>query len=131
MVKQIRTLLLCGIGVISIILSIKCFSFDRLDSGSRSMFRDDDFYVDDDYSGIQNAAATTSKNVSELASIVQFGFGSLLLINGLSLLAFGLTSPIEKKVKENNGGDATAIKSEPETTENESEVNQNKKESVE
>ena len=141
MVKQIRTLLLCGIGVISIILSIKCFSFDRLDSGSRSMFRDDDFrdddfrdddfYVDDDYSGIQNAAATISKNVSELASIVQFGFGSLLLINGLSLLAFGLTSPIEKKVKENNGGDATAIKSEPETTENESEVNQNKEESVE
>lgn len=125
MVKQIRTLLLCGIGVISIILSIICFSFDRLDSESRSMFGDDD------YTSIQNAAATTSKNVSELASIVQFGFGSLLLINGLTLLAFGLTAPIEKKVKENNGGDATAIKSDSETTANKSEVNQNKEESIE
>lgn len=131
MVKQIRTLLLCGIGVISIILSIICFSFDRLDSESRSMFGDDDWYRDDDYTSIQNAAATTSKNVSELASIVQFGFGSLLLINGLTLLAFGLTAPIEKKVKEINGGDATAIKSDSETTANKSEVNQNKEESIE
>ena len=125
MAKQIRTFLLCGVGVISIILSIKCFSFDRLDSESRSM------YGGDAYTGIQNAAATTSKNVSELASIVQFGFGSLLLINGLTLLAFGLTSPIEKKVKENNGEDVTVIKSEPETTGNKSELNQNKEESTE
>lgn len=95
------------------------------------MFGDDDWYRDDDYTSIQNAAATTSKNVSELASIVQFGFGSLLLINGLTLLAFGLTAPIEKKVKENNGGDATAIKSDSETTANKSEVNQNKEESIE
>lgn len=125
MVKRIRTFLLCGVGVISIILSIKCFSFDRLDSEPKSM------YGGDAFTGIQNAAATTSKNVSELASIVQFGFGSLLLINGLTLLAFGLTSPIEKKVKENNGENVTAIKSEPETTANESDVNQNKEESAE
>ena len=32
MAKQIRTFLLCGVGIISIILSIKCFSFDKLDS---------------------------------------------------------------------------------------------------
>lgn len=125
MAKQIRTFLLCGVGIISIILSIKCFSFDKLDSESRSM------YGGDAYTGIQNAAATTSKNVSELASIVQFGFGSLLLINGLTLLAFGLTSPIGKKVKENNGEDVTTITSQPESTANESEANQNKEESAE
>ena len=119
MAKQIRTFLLCGVGIISIILSIKCFSFDKLDSESRSM------YGGDAYTGIQNAAATTSKNVSELASIVQFGFGSLLLINGLTLLAFG------KKVKENNGEDVTTITSQPESTANESEANQNKEESAE
>ena len=54
-----------------------------------------------------------------------------MLINGLTLLAFGLTSPLWKKVKENNGEDVTTITSQPESTANESEANQNKEESAE
>lgn len=94
MAKNFRTILLCAIGIISIALSIKCFSIKDLDYESESA------YGGDAYTGIQNAAATTSKNVKELASIVQFGFGSLLLVNGLTLLAFGLTTPIQKKQTE-------------------------------
>ena len=33
------------------------------------------------------------KNVKELANIVQFGFGSILLVMGLCLIGFGLTTP--------------------------------------
>ena len=94
MTKDIRPLLLCAIGIISIVLSIKCFSINDLDYESKSA------YGGDAYTGIQNAAAITSKNVKDLASIIQFGFGSLLMVNGLTLLAFGLTSPIQKKESE-------------------------------
>ena len=51
-------------------------------------------YGGDAYTGIQNAAATTSKNVRDLAGIVQFGFGSILLVMGLTLVGFGLTTPM-------------------------------------
>lgn len=96
MSKNFRTVLLIVVGIISIALSIKCFSYEDLDYSPRSM------YGGDAYTGIQNAAAMTSKNVKELASIVQFGFGSVLLVSGLTLLAFGLTSPMQKKQEENN-----------------------------
>ena len=36
----------------------------------------------------------TIRNVKELASIVQFGFGSVLLVMGLSLVGVGLTTPM-------------------------------------
>ena len=102
MTKNFRTILLCAVGIISIALSIKCYSFKDLDYESKSA------YGGDAFTGIQNAAATTSKNVKELASIIQFGFGSLLLVNGLTLLAFGLTSPIQKKQTEDENNDRTA-----------------------
>ena len=62
------------IGIVAIGLSIKCYTIDEMDYESRSM------YGGDAYTGIQNAAAATSKNVKELAEIVQFGFGSVLLV---------------------------------------------------
>ena len=60
-------------------------------------------YGGDAYTGIQNAAATTSKNVKELAGIVQFGFGSILLVMGLGLVGLGLTTPTgnSKAIPEN------------------------------
>jgi hypothetical protein len=115
MVKNIRTFLLCAVGIFSVILSIKCFSIEDLNYETRS------FYGGDAYTGIQNAAAITSKNVKELASIVQFGFGSLLLVNGLTLLAFGLTSPIQKKESEDT---KTIGTSSAESTENAIEANE-------
>lgn len=88
MEKKLRSVILILIGIISLFLSFKCYTIDDLDYESRSM------YGGDAYTGIQNAAAMTSKNIKELASIVQFGFGSVLLIMGLTVLGFGLTMPL-------------------------------------
>ena len=88
MVQKLRSIVLIVIGVIAIGLSIKCYSIDDLDYESKSM------YGGDAYTGIQNAAAMTSRNVKELASIVQFGFGSVLLVMGFTLVGVGMTTPM-------------------------------------
>ena len=88
MSQKIRAIVLIVVGVVSLGLSIKCFTTDDLGYESRSM------YGGDAFTGIQNAAATTSKNVKDLAEIVQFGFGSILLVMGLTLVGFGLTTPM-------------------------------------
>ena len=87
MVQKLRSTVLTIIGIIAIGLSIKCYTIDELDYEPRSS------YGGDAYTGIQNAAARTSKNVKELAATVQFGFGSVLLVMGLTLVGFGLTTP--------------------------------------
>ena len=87
MAQKFRSIILIVVGIIALGLSIKCFSIEDLDYATKSM------YGGDAYTGIQNAAAATSKNVKELASIVQFGFGSILLVMGLGLIGLGLTTP--------------------------------------
>lgn len=91
MVNKIRTIIFIVIGIILIGLSIRCFSYKTMEFTEKSM------YGGDAFTGIQNAGAQTSENVSGLASIVQFGFGSVLLVAGLGFLGVGLTSPIGKK----------------------------------
>ncbi len=88
MVQKLRSIILIFVGIIAIGLSIKCYTIDDLSYESRSS------YGGDAYTGIQNAAATTSKNVKELASIVQIGFGSVLLVMGLTLVGVGMTTPM-------------------------------------
>jgi hypothetical protein len=90
MSKNIKKILLVVIGIIAIILSIRCYTIKECDSAEKTI------YGGDAYTGIQNAAATTSENIKELAEIVKFGFGSILLISGLTLLAIGITTPIQK-----------------------------------
>lgn len=92
MVQKIRSIVLIVVGIIALGLSIKCFSIDELHYAFESM------YGGDAYTGIQNAAAATSKNVKELAEIVQFGFGSILLVMGLGLIGLGLTTPTGTKM---------------------------------
>ncbi len=87
MVQKLRSIVLMVIGIVAIGLSIKCYTIDEMDYESRSM------YGGDAYTGIQNAAAATSKNVKELAEIVQFGFGSVLLVMGMTLVGVGMTTP--------------------------------------
>lgn len=87
MVQKLRSRVLSIIGIIAIGLSIKCYTIEELDYEPRCS------YGGDAYTGIQNAAAHTSKNVKEVAAIIQFGFGSVLLVMGLTLLGFGLTTP--------------------------------------
>lgn len=97
MEQKLRSGILILVGIIALFLSFKCYTIDDLGYESSSM------YGGDAYTGIQNAAAKTSQNVKELASIVQFGFGSVLLVMGLTILGFGLTMPMgtNKEVAEN------------------------------
>ena len=82
---------LCASGIISLVLSQKCFDFIYLDYESKIT------YGGDAYTGIQNAAAVTSLNVKKLADIVQYGFGSVLLVMGLALIALGITTQLKKQ----------------------------------
>lgn len=84
--KKLRSILLCIVGVISIGLAIKSYSTKE------SRYEYNSAYGGDACTGIQNAAARTSKNVSELKESVDFGFGSVLLTTGSSPLVFGVTS---------------------------------------
>lgn len=111
--KNIRTIIFIVIGVISIGLSIRCFSFKEMDYERASM------YGGDAFTGIQNAGAQTSKNVKDLAKIVQFGFGSVLLVAGLAFLGVGLTTPVTKRVDEEETQEEPSTDNLPELTANE------------
>lgn len=88
MVQRIRSVVFIVIGVVSLGLSIGCYTIEDLDYESRSI------YGGDAFTGIQNAAAVTSRNIKELARIVQFGFGSVLLVMGITFVGVGVTALI-------------------------------------
>jgi len=96
MVQKIRSYAFIVIGIVALFLSFKCYTMDDLKFETRSM------YGGDAFTGIQNAAAVTSENVKDLAAIVQFGFGSVLLVMGLAFVGIGLTSPIGSLTEKNN-----------------------------
>lgn len=83
---KLRKYIFIIIGVISIIFSIDCFTFSDLD------FELSKSYGGDAYTGIQQACAKTSENLSSLTYRVQYGFGAILLIAGLGFLGVGLTT---------------------------------------
>ena len=87
MAHKNRAIILIMIGIIAVGLSISCFSRESL------RYEHTTRYGGDAYTGIQNAAAKTSENVKELAEIVKFGFGSILLVMGLGFIGIGLTPP--------------------------------------
>ena len=91
MKSYIKIISFIATGVLSIILAICCFSKESLGWESKTT------YGGDAYTGIQNAAAQTSRNVSKLADTVCFGFGSILLVTGLTLVGIGISTPIERK----------------------------------
>ena len=80
-------------GVVSIIFGIVCFC---LDTGSYLSYQS---YGGDAYTGIQHASAGTGNNVQDLAGIVKFGFGALLVVLGLALCCFFISKIIEAKSK--------------------------------
>ena len=65
------------------------------------MYVSKNYYGGDAYTGIQHAAAETGQNVRDLARINRFGFGSILLIGGLALIAFGIPGN-NKEIDEEN-----------------------------
>ena len=110
MLPKIRATVLTVVGVVSIVFAILCFTRDDLS------YEFPNYYGGDAFTGIQHAAARTSRNVSELAKIVQFGFGSILLVMGLGFIGVGLTTPMnghkeENSLPENNQADSPQIDS--------------------
>lgn len=89
--KKVRISTFIVLGIVSIALSIRCYTFDVKRGEGDSM------YGGDAYTGIQNAAAATSRNVSELTNVVKFGFASLLLVGGLAFIGIALTTPLVSK----------------------------------
>lgn len=80
------------LGGISVILSIICFCL--YDGGYESSYT----YGGDAYTGIQNASAQAANNLINLADIVKFGFGSVLLIGGLYLILSSVFQLLSKPV---------------------------------
>lgn len=78
------------IGIISIALSISSFNADPGD------FVRKESYGGDAYTGIQHTAAETGQNVRALAKITSKGFGSVLLISGMTLLVLGVPGANKK-----------------------------------
>ena len=69
-------------GLVSAVLGLITYC---LDTGS---FESSLSYGGDAYTGIQNAAAQSANNMIYASEIIRFGFGSLLLVLGLFIIAF-------------------------------------------
>ena len=102
--NKVRSIIFMIIGVVSIIMSIVCFSSKVPYGESNSV------YGGDAYTGIQNASAFTSRAVVELAKITKLGFGSVLLIAGFTLIGVGSTMPVQRKTEENDSSDEPSEK---------------------
>lgn len=97
MLNKFKFYIYIAIGVIAIGLSIRCFTYKSLNYQYEAYY-----YGHNAVTDIAKATAITSKNTKEIASIVQFSFGSILLVSGLGFIAIGLTSPLPKKDQEDD-----------------------------
>ena len=77
------------IGIASVVLSIICFNMDD------GYYVSEKTYGGDAYTGIQNASAQTGQNIQKQTKINRFGFGAILMVGGLTLIALGF--PENKK----------------------------------
>lgn len=90
MANTVRSIFLVIAGIVSIALSIHCFNMNEGEYRSNSM------YGGDAYTGMQNASASAARNVKTLSKIVKSGFGSTLLVCGLTLIAFSIQGKKEE-----------------------------------
>lgn len=91
---KLKSILWYVIGLLSIILSICCFSMEVGDKVTMQ------YFGGDAYTGMQQASAHAANNVLALAKVVKFGFGSLLLSVGLAMFVWGVT--ISHKTEQKN-----------------------------
>ncbi len=85
----------CIVGILSGILSI-IFGIITLkkDAGS---YVSSQSYGGDAYTGIQNASAKSANNIQDLAEILKFGLGGLLIVLGIAICCYFFI-----KIKQNN-----------------------------
>lgn len=77
------------VGILSAILGLSAFG---MDTGN---YAGNQAYGGDAYTGIQNAAAQTARNIQTLTEAVVFGFGAVLLVGGLALAGYGLQNVLD------------------------------------
>ena len=90
--NTLKSILFILVGIVSIGLSVSCFNADDGDYVEKYC------YGGDAFTGIQHAAAETGQNVRALTKVATKGFGSILLVGGLSLIVIGI--PTRKKGNE-------------------------------
>lgn len=103
------------VGIASIVLGVICFFFDV------GRYANLESYGGDAYTGIQNAAARAANNIQLLSIIVKCGFGFLLIITGLILIAIAVTkntnnaqiAPAYSKVNETKNPNVAENKENP------------------
>ena len=61
------------------------------------------------YKGMQNASVTAARNVKTLSKIVKSGFGSTLLVGGLTLIAFSIQGKKEEKDNVSTFAESTIV----------------------
>ena len=118
--RKLLSIILAIVGIVAVILGIVCFCSD---SGNNEY---NEYYGGDAYTGIQNAAAQTARNVKDLGNIVKVGFGSVLLVAGFALAGCGICGLIPEKKTEQTAPVETIIQGVPEkqeSVENEAIVN--------
>ena len=86
MKNKALTILFIVIGSVAILLSIRCFV------RYTGQYSDYITYGGEAYTGIQNAGAETANNVKATNEILSFGFGSVLLVIGATMLGVGIIS---------------------------------------
>lgn len=118
MLNKFKFYIYIAIGVIAIGLSIACFNrtidelselpkeYKELSEGLQQSTRAMEKSLDrmDGYFTITSKLASIRDNAEnynkKVLSLIQFGFGSILLISGLGFIAVGITSPLPKKDQE-------------------------------
>lgn len=103
MANTVRSIFLVIAGIVSIGLSIHCFNMNEGEYCSDSM------YGGDAYTGMQNASASAARNVKTLSKIVKSGFGSTLLVCGLTLIAFSIQGKKEEKDNVSTFAESTIV----------------------
>ena len=88
--KVLRAIFLVVIGIWALVLSGK---MDDRETDDYAFFHS---YGGDAYTGIQNAAAKTSKNVVYLNNTLKYGFQYTLFIAGLAFIAVGATTDVKE-----------------------------------
>ena len=82
-------------GILSIIFAIIIFGMEVGNSER------DIQYGGDAYTGIQNAAAQTARNVVHTNELIRFGFGAVLLVTGLALISLNGVALVNNKEETN------------------------------
>ncbi len=89
--KRKLAMLAIIIGAIAIVMAIVCFALSPGDNQYNSS------YGGDAYTGIQNAAAQTARNIVRTNTIIKIGFGSLLLVAGIAFGGSGVVNVLTEK----------------------------------